>query len=552
MIHPHTHYCMVETFREIVDTRLPRGAAPRQLLAEGCRQALKRRANGHIQPLTQTVRHIRQALSQRERLSVVSLGDSEVFTLALGNGINLQQYHSYLRDAAIRNAGNTSQLFQDRDRLIEGLKRADIIGVPFMMHYEVQSLLIKVLSKVLSKTHLRNVAFTDSAIGYLLAAHGYLYRLLHLHSSPKILIVGNKAPELAQKLSHLNIASTVAPVNGLNNLKEVKEKIHRQSFDVALVAAGIASLPICGHIREQCRRVAIDIGKLPEMLLDGLFHWDRVKPSWELDPSKKHRLIPMTVWSHFIYKNYPEHVRIPLGHSPGELVRLGTRHHPSRIVSYKEFAKQLTSAYRERKAFSFISSPPVHLLHKRHLLQRTFVGLPLTINHLDGETAQSRKPLNKHPVRYVEDHALLFLSSQFYPFFQKFLLDTKPIPRVMLVLNEQTKQWESLLRASGVRLAGTLLVDPEEKVPRIVKRLETDFFDFDITLVAAGCKTPSICLLAAKKLNKIAIDSRKLAFLHEKSPVFKRIWQGIPHRSTERWRDLAGIRLYQKVKNRLN
>lgn len=548
MSHPHTIYCMVETFREIVDTRLPRRKTPQQLLAQECHQILKSHAHYHIQPLKQTVNLIKQTLTNQKGLSVVSLGDSEVFTLALGNGINLQQYHTYLRDVAIRNAGNTSQLFQDRDRLIEGLQHADIIGVPFMMHYEVQRFLFEVLHKILPKSRLGKVAYTDSAIGYLLAAHGHLYQLLRHHSSPRILIVGNKAPELAQKLSHLNIAGIVAPVNGLNNLREVTEKIDRQSFDLALVAAGISSLAICGHVRKR-KKVALDIGKLPDLLLAGLFHWDRAHPIWELDPSRKHRFMPMNVWSHFIYKNYPEHVRIPLGYSPGELLRRGARRHPSRISSYKEFSKQFMQAYREKKAFSFISSPHPSLLNKRHLLQRTFVGLPLSINP-DQETGQKQKPLHKHPVRYVEDHVLLFLSTQFHPFFQKFLLDTKPTPRVMLICTEQTQQWESLLQASGVRLAGPLVIDPKERVPSVVKQLETDFSDFDIVLVTAGPKTPDICLLTAKRLNKIAIDCRKLAFLHEESPVFRRIWQGIPHRSVERWRDLAGIHLYQKEKNR--
>lgn len=540
---------MVETFRELVDARLPQGKSLQQLLAQECRHTLKSHAHYHIQPLQKTLNLIKQALMHQKGLSVVSLGDSEVFTLALGHTIGVEQYKSYLSDAAIRNAGNnTSQLFQDRDRLIEGLKRADVIGMPFMMHSEIQRFLFKVLHKILPQNRLRKVAYTDSAIGYLLAAHGHLYQLLRHHSSPRILIIGNKAPELAQKLSHLNIAGTVAPVNGLNNLQEVTEKIGRQSFDIALVAAGISSLAICGHIRKQ-KKVALDIGKLPDLLLDELFHWDRVHPIWKLDPSHKHRLMPMNVWSHFIYKIFPKNVRIPLGYSPGELLRRGARRHPSRISSYREFAKQLRQAYRKNKAFSFISSPPPSLLNKRHLLHRTFVGLPLSVNP-DKKTGQKQKPLHKHPVRYVEDHVLLFLSSQFHPFFQKFLVDTKPTPRVMLICIEQTQQWEALLHASGVRLAGSLVMNSEERVPPVVKQLEKDFSNFDIALVAAGPKTPDICLLTAKKLNKIAIDCRKLAFLHDRSPVFKRIWQGIPHRSVARWRDLAGIDLYRKMKNR--
>jgi hypothetical protein len=100
---------------------------------------------------------------------------------------------------------------------------------------------------------------TSSTINYSLQELGYLSRLL---AGRRVLLIGNVAEPLVQALANqgVQIAGTVSPVRGMNDLYRVVGEAENYDFDLALVAAGIAAVPICVHLAERTGKVAINFG----------------------------------------------------------------------------------------------------------------------------------------------------------------------------------------------------------------------------------------------------------------------------------------------------
>lgn len=549
MKHPYLNYLLVETFRDCYATRFPFGVSAKKLMTQGCREIVKRHPSIPVmQQLSATTEQIQRALDERSGLSIVSMGDSEVLALALDVTINDAQFRDYLSAPARKKAGHTSDLRQDRKLLLQGLRQADLIGVPFMMHSELQPLTLKTLPHLLSSS--QTYRYTDSAFGYLFASNGELARVLRDHPQVRILLVGNQAPALAKKMQDFNIVDCIAPINGLANVDDVLKNISRCSFDLALVAAGTASLPICGHIGRQLHRIAIDIGKLPDLLLGGWLNWLHPTPSWHFDlpPS---RLAFMALWSRFMYDYFPTHASVPLGYSPGQILNAGIKCYKPETASYKTFVDHLNRAYSQKRSFVYLSSTPPGLLSSRHHFPKhTFIGVPL----LEKKNAdQSVNVLDdSHRLHFVDSHLFSFISSQFHPAWQRFLLTQKPPPRLLLIGSRRTKRWENDLKRHGVRAVDTVVIHAKRKLPSLYKQLQKRSDRFDVVIVSHDRYTVPICLFAANRLRKIAIDGRELEDIGLKDYIHRLFWEGRTFRPAKRWQDLARIATNPYLKNRSN
>lgn len=196
------------------------------------------------------------ALREKRPYSFIRLGDGELLTLAQEKVLPVHE----VRRAGpfLPYAGVKVPDLKARDELAACIRSASLVGVPTSRHPHFQPLLFAVL-----RAHgiaCRDLRCTTSTMNYSLEEEG---RLTGLLSGYRLLLVGNAAPQLGQALAQrqLQVAGIVTPVNGYSDIGRVIRETEAYAYDIALVAAGIAAVPIVVHLAAR-GKVAVDFGHL--------------------------------------------------------------------------------------------------------------------------------------------------------------------------------------------------------------------------------------------------------------------------------------------------
>lgn len=196
------------------------------------------------------------ALKEKKPYSFIRLGDGELLTLAQEKVLPLEE----VRRAGpfLPYAGVTVPDLKARDELAACIRSASLIGVPTSRHPHFQPLLFAVLRAY--GVECRELRCTTSTMNYSLEEEGLLTGLL---SGYGLLLIGNAAPQLGQALAQrqLHVAGIVSPVNGYADIDRVLAETESYEYDVALIAAGIAALPMAVRLAAK-GKVAIDFGHL--------------------------------------------------------------------------------------------------------------------------------------------------------------------------------------------------------------------------------------------------------------------------------------------------
>ncbi|MFC4304594.1 GT-D fold domain-containing glycosyltransferase [Cohnella boryungensis] len=201
------------------------------------------------------------ALREKRPYAFVRLGDGELLTLAQDNVLTIPEIKR--AGPFLPYAGITVPNLEARDELASCLKVATLVGVPMSRHPHFQPLLFAVL-----RAHgidYRTLRYTTSTMNYLLEEQGLLLRLL---SGRNIVIIGDVAAQLKQTLEAkgLTITGIVTPVNGYDDVTRVLSEAMQHDFDIALVAAGIAAIPIAVHLAGMSGKVTFDFGHLADRM----------------------------------------------------------------------------------------------------------------------------------------------------------------------------------------------------------------------------------------------------------------------------------------------
>jgi hypothetical protein len=233
------------------DLPLPLGYGLSDLVAEAVRSVDAGRRGA---PTTLRVREVYQrmtaALSFQAGLSVVALGGVEILELTRGS-----------------RAVDTEA---KRQQIGKALRQADIVGVPVLHHFDRQPKALEVLFDLdvpVARLHL-----TDSAIAYLLHAHGFLRQLLIGRvPPPRVLVVGNSAEHLAAALQEQGVRTTgwVSPAIEMHDVEQVLSAVDPSSFDIALIDAGLPGIVMCAEIADRFQRIVLDIGTIATHLARG-------------------------------------------------------------------------------------------------------------------------------------------------------------------------------------------------------------------------------------------------------------------------------------------
>lgn len=204
------------------------------------------------------------ALNARAPFSVVRLGDGELLTLAQGEVLSIEQVKAEGRFLGY--AGVSVPDFEARDRLLDAVRKATVVGIPKLRKRNYQLLAMSVFR--VYKLDFRSMTLTDSLINYYLYHAGWISRLTE---GRRVVIIGDMAQHLASfmKNNGVHVVGVISPVNGIRDVQRVMGEVARHDFDIALVPAGISAVVLCQRIASELGKVALDFGHLANSMVKG-------------------------------------------------------------------------------------------------------------------------------------------------------------------------------------------------------------------------------------------------------------------------------------------
>jgi len=220
------------------------------------------RPTGYPLLMPQAVFHeLDAALREQRPYSFIRLGDGELLTLAQERVLPWDLIRT--AGAFLPMAGVTVPDLAARDALVFALRNASLVGIPVSRKPFFQPLFVQIV-----RTYgipLESLKLTTSTMNYSLDDHGLMMKLMEGRS---VLVIGNVAPQLAAFLRSRGVTVTgvIAPVQGFRDAERVIALAAGLPFDLALVAAGIAAVPICVRLAALTGKVAVDFGSLANRL----------------------------------------------------------------------------------------------------------------------------------------------------------------------------------------------------------------------------------------------------------------------------------------------
>lgn len=198
---------------------------------------------------------IERMLTERRPYALVRLGDGELLTMA--QDIVFPAEEVLRKGDFLSYAGVDVPDLAARDELTAAVRLASRVGVPLSRRPHFQPLLFALWNA--HGIRAESLPLTISTVNYALHEKGYLARLM---AGRRILIIGDVAEPLAETLRSqgVQVVGTVSPVQGIRDLHRVVDEASRYDFDLALVSAGIAAVPISVHLAGRTGKVAIDFG----------------------------------------------------------------------------------------------------------------------------------------------------------------------------------------------------------------------------------------------------------------------------------------------------
>ncbi|RED57092.1 GT-D fold domain-containing glycosyltransferase [Cohnella lupini] len=202
-------------------------------------------------------RELENALKDKKPYAFIRLGDGELLTMAQEKVLTsdeIKQAGSFLPYAGV-----TIPDLRARDEMASCIQVASLVGVPLSRHPHFQPLLFAVLRA--HGIEYRNLRYTSSTMNYLLDEQGLMSKLLN---GRKILVIGDVAEQLGQALRDkgMEVTGIVTPVSGYSDVARVVAEASGYDYDIALVAAGVAAIPICVHLAGIGGKVTFDFGHL--------------------------------------------------------------------------------------------------------------------------------------------------------------------------------------------------------------------------------------------------------------------------------------------------
>ncbi len=226
------------------------------------------RPDEELLKVNQVFNIVKEAVEKKIPFSLVRIGDGENLILAQDSvmPINELLQRGWAKAANEGKKGVTLPNLKLRDMMIDSIKKADVVGIPFWHNDPI-------LADQLVKRPLTEAIFNYFDIRPTQMCHTFVNRVLtqksefwNLLKDRRILLIGEWAdqvqPILAAKPYEINITHTCSFPN-YDHMNEtlVKVLLIKDQFDVALISCGVNAVVLSHQIAELTGKVAIDFGK---------------------------------------------------------------------------------------------------------------------------------------------------------------------------------------------------------------------------------------------------------------------------------------------------
>lgn len=209
-----------------------------------------------------------------------------------------------------------------RKALLQSIRDADMVGFPTQDNPVFRPL----SEKILTYYQLKPKSICNGIINRFLLKNGGLKRII---GGKRVALIGLTIGEAAEMVQNMGARIVlIEKVHGFNDIPRVLNRLSRApEYDLALVSAGIPAKIICTQISKRFRKVALDMGHLPELLLypdkrygEVISDWlNRFSPalerkasiakaSHEQSKSKKKRINPKPIRNP---RNFPDLIQAP-------------------------------------------------------------------------------------------------------------------------------------------------------------------------------------------------------------------------------------------------
>ena len=217
----------------------------------------------------EVLRRIHKALRQKKPFSLVRIGDGENIVLAQGKFLTKQEIErTYWVRQGRRTGGKGVDLpnLRLRDRMLKGIRQADIVGICRHHNDEVAAPAYfkrELTNKIFDYYNLQPTNLCYVFCNRKMVSYRYFWKILHQY---RTLLISKWADQYARRIKG-KYASLPPQIVGTINFKHynqipaVLKKVGKFNFDLALISAGVNAVILAPAIAKRYHKVAIDFGK---------------------------------------------------------------------------------------------------------------------------------------------------------------------------------------------------------------------------------------------------------------------------------------------------
>jgi len=217
----------------------------------------------------EVLRRIHKALRQEKPFSLVRIGDGENIVLAQGKFLTNQEIErTYWVRQGRRTGGKGVDLpnLTLRDRILKGIRQADIVGICRRHNDEVAAptrFKRELTNKIFDYYRLQPPELCYVFCNRKMVSYRYFWKILHRY---RTLLISKWADQYARQIKGKyaslppQIVGTIN-FNHYDQIPAVLKKVGKFDFDLALISAGVNAVILSPAIAKRYGKVAIDFGK---------------------------------------------------------------------------------------------------------------------------------------------------------------------------------------------------------------------------------------------------------------------------------------------------
>jgi glycosyltransferase involved in cell wall biosynthesis len=516
----------------------------KQIIKDGAQQTLEEDKPLSTLSVLKIEQKIKNARKNNTGLSIISIGDTESAFLSINPAV-VEPYFSLPKKGFINAGYDPNRKAIEQMELFQAIKHSDIVGLPLFRHGLIRKPLLHYLSK--KGINLDKIEWSDSTLSYQLLYFGLFNDLLKDDS--KVSCIGNEAKRLARFLQNqkINVVGIIDSVNGFKDWKRVVSIAQKIPHNIALVAAGAASIPICSHLAKTKPVIAIDLGKVADEWVIGVSQLNGSRDIEKMltrehftQHQKNFSLEFQTGYQHGLNECVSKEQAYPINTLPinwikryMQSVQSNTTHKDSLIRSPVWLLQKIKDAYNKseplsvvnfgHRAIDLLSLPGFQLKPEIQTLatQLDVLGIPFLMDQSSANRYMQKLQPFKPKIGWIDETTLKQLQFDYYGKFLPLWLKGKKI----LLIMRNPDSASQFLQENGYTIWGSINTAMGPK--RVFKEL-AQVKRFEIALVSAELtNTIEYSHFITEKTGKIALDIGDIFHDITSGGISRIYWKGL-------------------------